>query len=113
MLLLEEYFVAMTIKCERGDKIEILKSDTKQSLLNLIGKKTVSFILDTNKVIIPDSLKKFHPSIDNNKLFLNYDKNKTKLKEIINILNKNQISFNEINTYESDLKDVFIDLINK
>ena len=63
--------------------------------------------------LIPDSLKKFHPSIDNNKLFLNYDKNKTKLKEIINILNKNQIIFNEINTYESDLKDVFIDLINK
>ena len=95
------------------NKGKILKSDTKQNLLNLIGKKTVSFILDTNKVIIPDSLKKFHPSIDNNKLFLNYDKNKTKLKEIINILNQYQISFNEINTYESDLKDVFIDLINK
>ena len=95
------------------NKGKILKSDTKQSLLNLIGKKTVRFILDTNKVIIPDSLKKFLPSIDNNKLFLNYDKNKTKFKEIINILNQYQISFNEINTYESDLKDVFIDLINK
>ena len=31
----------------------------------------------------------------------------------INILNNNQISFNEINTYESDLKDVFINLIKK
>ncbi len=95
------------------NKGRILKSDTKQNLLNLIGKKTVSFILDTNKVTIPDSLKKFYPSIDNNKLLLNYDKNKTQLKEIINILNKNQISFSEINTQESDLKDVFIDLINK
>ena len=92
---------------------KILKSDTKENLLNLIGKKTVSFILDTNNIIIPDSLTRFTPFIDNNKLFLNYDKNKTKLKEIINILNKNQISFNEINTYESDLKDVFIKLINK
>ena len=95
------------------NKGKILKSDTKENLLNLIGKKTVSFILDTNKAEIPDSLKKFEPIIEKNKLFLNYDKNKTKLKEIINILNNNNISFNEINTHESDLNDVFINLINK
>ena len=95
------------------NKGKILKSDTKENLLNLIGKKTVSFILDKNKVEIPDSLRKFDPIIEKNKLLLNYDKNKTKLKEIINILNNNKISFNEINTYESDLKDVFINLINK
>jgi len=95
------------------NKGKILKSDTKENLLNLIGKKTVSFILDTNKAEIPDSLKKFDPIIEKNKLFLNYDKNKTKLKEIINILNNNNISFNEINTHESDLNDVFINLINK
>ena len=38
-------------------------------------------------------------------------KKKITLKEIINILNENKISFNEINTYESDLEDVFLDLI--
>ena len=92
---------------------KILKSDTKNNLLNLIGKKTVSFILDTNNIKIPDLLKKFNPVIEKNKLLLKYDKNKIKLKEIINILNNNQISFNEINTYESDLKDVFINLIKK
>ena len=92
---------------------KILKSDTKNNLLNLIGKKTVSFILDTNNIKIPDLLKKFDPVIEKNKLLLKYDKNKIKLKEIINILNNNQISFNEITTYESDLKDVFINLIKK
>ena len=92
---------------------KILKSDTKENLLNLIGEKTVSFVLDNINIKIPDLLKKFNPIIENNNLLLNYDKNKTKLKEIINILNNNKISFNEINTYESDLKDVFIKLINK
>jgi len=95
------------------NKGKILKSDTKENLLNLIGKKTVSFILDKKVVEIPSSLRVFNPLIENNKLLLNYDKKTTKLKEIINILNDNQISFNEINTYESDLKDVFINLINK
>ena len=34
-------------------------------------------------------------------------------QEIINILHENKITFVEINTYESDLKDVFINLIKK
>ena len=92
---------------------KILKSDTKDNLLNLIGKKTVSFILDSDKFKIPDLLKKFNPIIEKNTLLLNYDKNTITLKEIINILNENEILFSEINTHESDLKDVFIDLINK
>ena len=92
---------------------KVLKSDTKQNLLDLIGKKTVSFILDTSNIIIPNKLKKFNPVIKDNQLLLNYDKKIIKLKEIINIFNDNKIKFSEINTYESDLEDVFIDLINK
>ena len=78
--------------------------------LNLIGKKTVSFALD-EKIQIPNILNRYNPVIDNNKLLVNYDKNITQLKEIIEILNKNNISFYEIKTYESDLEDVFINLI--
>ena len=92
------------------NKGKILKSDTKENILNLIGKKTVSFALD-EKIQIPHDLNRYNPVIDNNKLLVNYDKNITQLKEIIEILNKNNISFYEINTYESDLEDVFINLI--
>ena len=93
------------------NKGKILKDDTKENLLNLIGKKTVSFVLENN-IEIPNELNRFKPLISENKLLINYDKKVTKLKEIIEILNKNKISFYEINTYESDLEDVFINLIN-
>ena len=93
---------------------KILKTDTKENLLNLIGKKTVSFSLDNNNFIIPNTLKKFNPIIkDGESLLLTYDKNITKIKEILNILNVNKISFNEINTYESNLEDVFLELTKK
>ena len=94
------------------DKGKIIESNTKENILNIIGKKTVSFILD-KKIQIPNELKKYNPLIVDNKLSVNYDKNITQLKEIIEILNKNNISFYEINTYESDLEDVFINLIRK
>jgi len=92
------------------NKGKIIKSDTKINLLNLVGKKTVKFILDKDYPI-PNKLKVYEASIKNNILTLSYEKNKVDLKIIINILDENNIIFNEINTYENDLEDIFIDLI--
>ena len=92
------------------NKGKIIKSDTKINLLNLVGKKTVKFILDKNYPI-PNKLEVYEASIKNNILTLSYEKNKVDLKIIINILNENNIIFKEIDTYENDLEDIFIDLI--
>ena len=95
------------------DKGRVIKNDTKDNLLNLIGKKTVSFILENKINEIPSSLNKFNVSLGDNQLTVSYDKNIIQLKTIIEILNLNKIIFSEINTYESDLEDVFLDLIKK
>ena len=92
------------------NKGKIIKSDTKINLLNLLGKKTVRFILDKDYPI-PNKLEAYESSIKNNILTLSYEKNKVDLKIIINILNENNIIFKEIDTYENDLEDIFIDLI--
>ena len=92
------------------NKGKIIKSDTKINLLNLVGKKTVRFILDKDYPI-PSKLEVYEASIKNNILTLSYEKNKVDLKIIINILNENNIIFKEIDTYENDLEDIFIDLI--
>ncbi len=87
-----------------------IKEDSKENLLNIISKKTVSFILSENYPI-PDDLKIYNPIINEKNLTLDYDKNKTNLKIIIDILNSNKINFKEINTYEGDLEDVFLKLV--
>ena len=91
------------------NKGKIIKSDTKINLLNLVGKKTVRFILDKD-YSIPNKLKVYEASIKNNILTLSYEKNKVDLKIIINILNENNIIFKEIDTHENSLEDIFIDL---
>ena len=85
---------------------------SKSELLSIISNKTVSFILD-KKLIIPNELEEFNPVLNNNILKISYDKNKTNLKDIIDIFYKKQIEFKEINTFESDLEDVFIKVVNK
>ena len=85
---------------------------SKSDLLNIISTKSVTFVLtkDTN---LPNDLNEFKPSLSNGILKLTYDKNKTNIRKIINILNKNQIDFKEIKTFEGDLEDVFIKVVNK
>ncbi len=85
---------------------------SKSDLLNIISTKSVTFVLNKN-IKIPKNLNSFKPVINNQILKLTYDKNKTNIREIINILNQNNIEFKEINTFEGDLEDVFIKVINK
>ena len=92
------------------NKGKIIKSDTKTNLLNIFGKKTVIFELDNN-INIPKELNIYETKIEKKKLIVNYDKNKTKLSNIIKILNQNKITYNEISTKESDLENVFIKLL--
>ena len=94
------------------NKGKIIKNDSKKNILNIIGKKTVCFILTKEfKNEIPKELNEFNPILQNLNLTLTYDKNFIQLRSIIEILNQNKIFFNEINTYESDLEDIFIDLV--
>ena len=83
---------------------------SKNELLSIISTKTVSFVLDKN-IIIPNQLNEYKPILTNNILKLSYDKNKTNIKKIIDILTDNKINFKEINTSEVDLEDVFIKVI--
>ena len=83
---------------------------SKTDLLNIISTKSVAFVLNKN-VNIPKELDEFKPSISKGILKLSYDKNKTNIREIIDILGNNQIGFREINTFEGDLEDVFIKVV--
>ena len=89
---------------------KVIKDDTKNNLLKIISNKTVLFQINS-EIFIPNELKNFNPKIENGNLKITYDKNTNSLKEIIDILNKNKISFQEINTFESDLEDIFLKLV--
>ena len=89
---------------------KVIKDDTKNNLLKIISNKTVLFQINS-EILLPNELKNYSPKIENGNLKITYDKNTTSLKEIIDILNKNQISFQEINTFESDLEDIFLKLV--
>ena len=89
---------------------KVIKDDSKSNLLKIISNKTVLFQINS-EIILPNEFENYNPKIENGNLKITYDKNTTSLKEIIDILNKNKISFQEINTFESDLEDIFLKLV--
>ena len=89
---------------------KVIKDDSKNNLLKIISSKIVLFQINS-EFILPDELKKYNPIVDNNILKITYDKNITSLKQIIDILNKHNIKYQEISTYESDLEDIFLKLV--
>ena len=93
------------------DKGKVIKDDTKINLLNIISTKIASFDL-ANTQELPKELLQFNPKIEKNRLTLSYDKSKISLGNIINILNKHNIVFLEMSTYESNLENVFTKLIS-
>ena len=93
------------------DKGQVIKDDTKINLLNIISTKTVRFDFES-KQEIPIELLQFNPKVEKNRLTLSYDKSKVSLSSIINILNKHNIVFLEMSTYESNLENVFTKLIS-
>ena len=92
------------------NKGKIIVSDEKNNILNIISKKTVTFLLDKEPRTIPNELKEYNATINEKSISVNYDKNTTKINEIINILKRNNLTFNEIQTFESDLEDIFLEL---
>jgi len=95
------------------NKGKIIISETRKNILNLIGNKTVYFSLEQKLSEIPEKLKKYNWKIDKMILSVNYDKNKINLKNILSDLYESNIIFKEINTYESNLEDIFTELTKK
>ena len=102
---------------EMCDRIGILNKgnlvalDSTKNLLNKIQTKKVTFKLDS-PVKINDKKLSFLKvlSFKDNEISFSYEKNRIKMEEIINLIQKDNIKILDISTDEADLEDVFLGL---
>ena len=93
------------------NKGKIIINTKKSEIMKLLTNKKVTFFLNKSINHLPEEFNNFQPHYKNNFLILEYNKNTTKLKEIIDLLAKYKIDFTEINTDEGDLEKIFLDLV--
>ena len=91
--------------------------EEKQQLINKMGKKTLSIHIQNPIQNIPNKLKKYKLEISNggNTLIYNYDINieKTEITALLNDLSKENIKLKDIQSKQSSLEDIFINIVGK
>jgi len=96
---------------------ELILIEEKSSLIKKMGKKEISFDLQTALQSVPESLSAhdFHLSNEGQTLTLTYDAKKegTDILEILEHLKDSKITFKDLNTKQSSLEDIFVDLVRK
>ena len=114
IILTTHYLEEAEQMCDRIgilNKGNLVALDSTKNLLNKIQTKKVNFKLDKPIKIKNDQLNSLKIlSINENEISLSYEKNRIKIEEIINLIQKDGIKILDISTDDGDLEDVFLRL---
>jgi len=112
IILTTHYLEEAEQMCDRIgilNKGNLVALDSTKNLLNKIQTKKVNFKLDKPIKIKNDQLNSLKIlSINENEISLSYEKNRIKIEEIINLIQKDGIKLLDISTDDGDLEDVFL-----
>jgi len=114
IILTTHYLAEAEEICDRIgilNKGNLVALDTTKNLLNKIQTKKVTFKLNKDVQVRNDQLNSLKiVSINKNEISLSYEKNRIKIEEIINLIQKNNVKILDISTDDGDLEDVFLKL---
>ena len=81
-----------------------------------LGKKQIKISLSDNMKRIPDELKKYQITLDNNQNYLTYtheSSNAHGISLLLKELSHLDIGFSDIETKESSSEEIFVDLVRR
>ena len=117
IILTTHYLAEAEEMCDRIgilNKGNLVALDGTKNLISKIQTKKVTFSLNKSVKINNyelDSLKVL--SLKENEISFSYEKNKIKIDEIINLIQKNNVKILDMSTEDGDLEDVFLRLTKK
>lgn len=96
---------------------EIILVEDKTELMQKLGKKQLTLELTQSLDEIPPSLKEFDLELidEGNALTYTYDttKERTGITTMLNAISESQIKFKDLNTKQSSLEEIFVELVKK
>lgn len=96
---------------------EIILVENKTELMQKLGKKQLTLELTQSLDEIPPSLKEFDLELidEGNALTYTYDttKERTGITTMLNAMSESQIKFKDLNTKQSSLEEIFVELVKK
>ncbi len=92
---------------------EVIAQDKTSNLKHKLGQKDLIFRFDRTVSSVPESLNFFNPElIENGKAIkIRHNKEDSQISEIINKIKENGLTIEDISTQETDLEDIFRQLV--
>jgi ABC-2 type transport system ATP-binding protein len=115
IILTTHYLFEAQEMCDRIailDKGSLVALDTTEKLLERIQTKKVIFKIKNIEINLKLSLKDVQFKIHNNTITAIYEKKSQNIKDILELLSKNNLEIQDILTEDGDLEDVFVQLTN-
>ena len=115
ILLTTHYLEEAEELCERIaiiNKGKIIKIDSKNNLLELLGGDHLSITSSKEIKEIPLSLKKFNSSLDKGRLLIPINK-KTDWKDLLLEIQQSNLQVSKMETHKKNLEEIFIKLTNE
>lgn len=97
-------------------KGEIILIEEKAALMSKLGKKTLSLHLLNSQTEIPQELNAFNLTLEPDGEYLTYAYEASegkRIAELLAILNQLGIELKDMNSYESSLEDIFVELVQE
>lgn len=97
---------------------EILVTEDKKTLMKKLGKKELQLDLKSHLTEVPESLKDFNVELKNSGNTLTYtyntsDADDSQVSELLAQLSKAGVGYTDLQTRQSSLEDIFVELVNK
>lgn len=97
-------------------KGEIILIEEKAALMSKLGKKTLSLHLQQHLTEIPQELHTFNLTLDQSGEYLTYSYEASegkRIAELLATLNQLGVELKDMNSYESSLEDIFVELVQE
>ena len=116
IILTTHYLKEAEILCDELaviNKGKVIACDTKKNILSLLDEKYLILEFENTSFKVPQRLKKYCIKKTKNSVEFKFNKSENSVTNLVKIFEKTKVKIKDISTKDSDLEEIFINLLKK
>ena len=116
IILTTHYLKEAEILCDELaviNKGKVIACDTKKNILSLLDEKYLILEFENTTFKVPEKLKKYCIKKTKNSVELKFNKSENSVTNLVKIFEEAKFKIKDISTKDSDLEEIFINLLKK
>ncbi len=116
IILTTHYLKEAEILCDELaviNKGKVIACDTKKNILSLLDEKYLIIEFENTSFKVPERLKKYCIKKTKSSVELKFNKSENSVTNLVKVFEKTKVKIKDISTKDSDLEEIFINLLKR